>query len=62
MWDFNHEKGKVVKTVGIPMPDGAVMKNIKERGYKYCGVLQADVIKHEQKKNQLYRYIKIKAK
>ena len=34
------------------MPDGKMMKNIKEGGYKYLGILEADGVKHEEKKDQ----------
>ena len=37
------EKGKVVKSVGIELPDGKVIKSLQEReSYKYLGILQAD--------------------
>ena len=35
------------------MPDGKMMKNIKEGGYKYLGILEADGVKHEEKKDQI---------
>ena len=34
------------------MPDGKMMKNIKEGGYKYLEILEADGVKHEEKKDQ----------
>ena len=37
------EKGKIVKSVGIELPDGKVMKSLKEgESHKYLGILEAD--------------------
>ena len=37
------EKGKIVKSVGIELPDGQVVKSFQEGGsYKYLGILDAD--------------------
>ena len=44
---------KVVKSEGISMPDGKMMKNIEEGGYKYLGILEADNVKHEEMKSQI---------
>ena len=41
------KKGKVAQSEGISMPDGKMIKNIEEDGYKYLGILQADGVKHE---------------
>ena len=46
------KRGKVVKSEGISMLDGK-MKNIKEGGYKYLGILEADGVKHEEMKSQI---------
>ena len=35
------------------MPDGKMMKNIEEDGYKCVGILEADGVKHEQIKDQI---------
>ena len=35
------EKGKIVKSVGIELPDGKVNKSLQEgESYKYLGILQ----------------------
>ena len=40
---FVKEKGKIVKSVGIELPDGQVIKSLQEReSYKYLGILEAD--------------------
>ena len=44
---------KVVRSEGISMPDGKMMKNIEEDRYKYLGILEADGVKHEEIKDQI---------
>ena len=37
------EKGKIVKSVGIELPDGKVIKSLQEgETYKYLAILEAD--------------------
>ena len=37
------EKGKIVKSVGIELPNGNVIKSLqKDESYKYLGILEAD--------------------
>ena len=39
------EKGKIVKSVGIELPDGKVIKSLQEgESHKYLGILEADKI------------------
>ena len=45
--------GKIVRSEGIPMPDGKTMMNIEENGYKYLGILEADDVKHDEMKDQI---------
>ena len=45
--------GKVVRSEGISMPDGKMMKNIEEDRYKYFGILETDGVKHEEMKDQI---------
>ena len=47
------KKEKVVKSEGISMPDGKMMRNIEEGGYKYLGIFEADGVKHEEMKGQI---------
>ena len=45
------EKGKTVKSVGIELPDGKVIKSLQEEeSYKYLGILQADKFLEEKMK------------
>ena len=45
------EKGKIVKSVGIELPDGKVIKSIQEdESYKYLGILKADRFLGEEMK------------
>ena len=37
------EKGKIVKSVGIELPNSKVIKSLQEgESYKYFGILEAD--------------------
>ena len=45
------EKGKIVKSVGIELPDGKVIKLLQEgKSYKYLGILEADKFLEEKMK------------
>ena len=37
------------------MPDGKMMKNIEEGGYRYLGILEADGVNHQKMKDQIKR-------
>ena len=47
------KRGKVVKSEGIRMPDGRMMKNIEEGEHKYLEILEADGVKHQEMKGQI---------
>ena len=45
------EKGKIVKSVGIELPDGKVIKSLQEgESYKYLEILEADKFLEENMK------------
>ena len=45
------EKGKIVKSVGIELPDGKVIKSLQEgESYKYLGILEPDKFLEERRK------------
>ena len=45
------EKGKIVKSVGIELPNGKVTKSLQEgESYKYLGILEADKFLEEKMK------------
>ena len=45
------EKGKIVKSVGIELPDGRVVKSLQEgESYRYLGILEADKFLEEKMK------------
>ena len=45
------EKGKIMKSVGIELPDGKVIKSLQEgESYKYLGILEADKFSEEKMK------------
>ena len=48
------EKIKIVKSVGIELPDGKVIKSLQEgKSYKYLGILEADKFLEEKMKLNL---------
>ena len=54
------EKGKIVKSVGIELPDGKVIKSFQEgESYKYLGILEVDnFLEEKMKLNVLKEYIR----
>ena len=45
------EKGKIVKSVGMELPDGKVIKSLQEsESYKYLGILEVDKFLEEKMK------------
>ena len=54
------EKGKIVKSVGIELSNGKVIKSLQEgKSYKYLGILEADTFLEEKMKlNVSKKYIK----
>ena len=44
------EKGKIVKSVGIELPDGKGLKPTGSESYKYLGILEADKFLEEKMK------------
>ena len=54
------EKGKIVKSVGIELPNGKVVKSLqKDESYTYLGILKADKFLEEKMKlNVLKEYIR----
>ena len=47
------KREKLIKSEGISIPDGKMMKNIEQGGNKYLGILEADGVKHEEMKGQI---------
>ena len=54
------EKGKTVKSVGIELPDGKVIKRLQEdESYRYLGILGADkFLEQKMKLNVSKEYIR----
>ena len=54
------EKGKIVKSVGIELSDGKVIKSLQEgESYKYLGLLEAEkFLEDKMKLNVLKEYIR----
>ena len=47
------ERGKIVQTEGIELPDGKRMREVNFDGYKYLGVLQLDSIMDKEMRERL---------
>ena len=54
------EKGKIVKSAGIDLPEGKVIKLLQQgKSHKYLGILEADKFLEEKMKlNVLKEYIR----
>ena len=46
------ERGKVIRTDGIRLPDGQHMKDIDENGYIYLEILETDKIEEKEMKEK----------
>ena len=45
--------GKQVRSDGVELPSGEVMKEVDENCYKYLGVLQAENVKNREMKDKV---------
>ena len=53
MWDSYNERGKIVKSEGIKLPDGEVMKQVGQEGYTYVGIIELDKVKETEMKEKI---------
>ena len=44
------KRGKIIKSEGIKLPDGEVMKQVGQEGYTYLGIIELDKIKETEMK------------
>ena len=57
---FVMEKGKILKSVGIELPNGKVIKTLQEgESYKYLGILEAYRVLEEKSKEYIKRMRKV---
>ena len=56
------KRGKIVKTEGVVLPDGQVMKEIEDRGYRYLGILETDHLKEKEMKDLFSKEYKSRLK
>ena len=57
------EKGKIVKSAGVELYDGKVIKSLQQgENYKYLGILEADIFLGEEMKlevsKEYFRWLK----
>ena len=50
---INIKRGKTITTEGIRLPDGNIIKEIDENGYKYLGIIEGETIKHQEMKDNI---------
>ena len=50
---FLQWRGKIVKSEGIKLPDGEVMKQVGLEGYTYLGIIELDKIKETEMKERV---------
>ena len=56
MYYVRNEKGKVVQSEGIELPSGEMIKSLQdEKGYKYLGILQLDLVKSKEMEDMKQR-------
>ena len=46
------KRGKLVKLEGVTLPDGHVMREVEQDGYKYWRIVELDKIKEAEMKDQ----------
>ena len=47
------KRDKIVKSEGIKLPDGEVMKQVGQEGYTYLGIIELDKIKETETKEKI---------
>lgn len=52
------QRGKIIRSVGVLLPYGKLMKSINDEGNKYLGILESDKIKENDMKLQFVREYK----
>ena len=56
------KRGKIVKSEGIKLPDGEVMKQIGQEGYTYLRIIELDKIKEKKMKEKISKEYKQRQK
>ena len=52
------ERGKIVKSEGMKLPDGQLMKQVGQEGYTYLGIIKLDKIKETEMKEKITKEYK----
>ena len=52
------KRGKIIKTEGIKLPDGEVLKQVEQEGYTYLGIIRLDKIKEKGMKEEINKEYK----
>ena len=51
-------RGKILKSEGIKLPDGEMMKQVEQEGYTYLGIIELDKIKETEMKEKITKEYK----
>jgi len=49
---LNLKRGKVARCEGMKLPDGEVLKEVEQEGYRYLGIMELDKIKESEMKER----------
>ena len=52
------KRGKIIKSEGIKLPDGEVMKQVGQEGYTYLGIIELNKIKETEMKEKIMKEYK----
>ena len=52
------KRSKIVKNEGIKLPDGKVIRQVGQEGYKYLGIIELDKIKETEMKQKIAKEYK----
>ena len=52
---LNLKRGKVTRCEGIKLPDGEVLTEVEQEGYRYLEIIELDKIKESEMKERLGR-------
>ena len=52
------KRGKTIKSEGIKLPDGEVMKEVGQEGYTYLGIIELNKIKETEMKEKIMKEYK----
>ena len=52
------KRGKIIKSEGIKLPDGEVIKQVVQEGYTYLGIIELNKVKETEMKEKIMKKCK----